>query len=97
LPQSPGLSVKYRVPHRFGSSPKTIFLVPVSRNLRMSYYKGDCLDSDNESLPDESELDSGDELVMFPSRKVSGENDKKRQIIPHQTVSSPKSYLHAQN
>jgi hypothetical protein len=63
----------------------------------MSYYKGDCLDSDNESLPDESELDSGDELVMFPSRKVSGENDKKRQIIPHQTVSSPKSYLHAQN
>jgi hypothetical protein len=63
----------------------------------MSHCKGDYLDSDNESLPDESELDSRDELVMFPFREVSGENDKKRQIIPHQTVSSLKSYLHAQN
>jgi hypothetical protein len=61
----------------------------------MSHHKGDCFDSDNESLPDDSEIESGDEVAIAPPKK--GENDKKRQILPHQTVSSSKSYLHTQN
>jgi hypothetical protein len=63
----------------------------------MSHSVGNCLDSDNESLATQSGAESGDELVLSASRKLPGEGNKKRQIIPHLTVSFPKPRSHTRN